>query len=60
MDLPRVEREREALENRLVADIGVEVSYLEHYFLPVFPPNLSVVASFVLLNMAAGGFCFFD
>ena len=30
MDLARIQREREALEDRLVADISVEVSYLEH------------------------------
>jgi hypothetical protein len=30
MDLARVKGEREALENRLVANIGVEVRYLEH------------------------------
>ena len=30
MDLARVEGEREALENRLFANIGVEVRYLKH------------------------------
>jgi hypothetical protein len=30
MDLARIKREREALENRLVANIGVEVSNVEH------------------------------
>ena len=30
MNLTRLEREREAFEDWLVADIGVEVSYLEH------------------------------
>ena len=46
MDFTRTQRECEALENRLVGDIGVEVSYLEH-----FEPDFGLKAELELVSM---------